>query len=57
MNLDIGGTIIRITQGSLKEENSVCKDTCMSILIYRMNLLDDVSVTLIDKTDPTDPTK
>ena len=27
MNLDIGGTIIRITQESLKEENSVCKDT------------------------------
>ena len=36
MNLDIGGTIIRITQESLKEENSVCKETCMSILIYRI---------------------
>ena len=58
MNLDVGGTIIRITQESLKEDNSVCKNTCMSILIYRITgFLNDISVTLIDKTDPTDPTK
>ena len=48
MNLDIYGTITRITQGSLKEENTVCKSTCMSILIYQV---------LIGKTDPADPTK
>ena len=29
-------TVIRITQESLKEENTACKDTCMSILIYQV---------------------
>ena len=36
MNLDIDGTIIRMTQETLKEENNACKDTCMSILIYQV---------------------
>ena len=36
MSLDIDGTIIRITQESLKKENTVCKDTCMSTLIYQV---------------------
>ena len=47
-------------QESLKEENSLCKDT---FLYEHFNLpdhsgfLNDVSVTLINKTDPTDATK
>ena len=36
MNLDIDGTIIRMTRETLKEENNACKDTCMSILIYQV---------------------
>ena len=36
MNLDIDGTIIKITQESLKEENNACKDTCMSISIFQV---------------------
>ena len=54
MNLDIDGTIRRITQECLKEENTVCKGTCMSTLIYQVIY---VSVTLIDKADYKDPTK
>ena len=36
MNIDIDRTIIRIAQKKLKEENTVCKDTCMSTLIYQV---------------------
>ena len=36
MNFDIDGTIMRITQESLKEKNNTCKGTCMSILIYQV---------------------
>ena len=36
MNLDINGTIIRITQESLKEVNTACKDTYMGTLIYQV---------------------
>ena len=60
MNLDIDGTIIRILQEILKDENTACKDICMGILIYlpgNWGFLNYVSVTLIDKTDPKDPTK
>ena len=32
----VDGIIIRITQESLKEENTACKDTCMSTLIYQV---------------------
>ena len=36
MNFDIDELIIRIAQESLKEENNVCEDTCMNILIYQV---------------------
>ena len=36
MKLDIDAIIIRTTQERLKEENTVCKDTCMSTLIYQV---------------------
>ena len=43
MSLDIDGTIIRITQENLKENNTACKVTCMSILVYQVTL--DFSMT------------
>ena len=36
MNLGIDGTTIRVTQESLKEENTVFKETCMNTLIYQL---------------------
>ena len=39
MNLDIDGKIIRITHESFKEGNTVCKDTCISTLMYLSHLL------------------
>ena len=58
MHLEIDGTIIRIMQQSLKEENTACKDICMSTLIYQVTQsFYTYCLTLIDKTDPKDPTK
>ena len=42
MKLDIDGTIVRLTQDSLKEVNTVCKDKCMSTLVGHSAFLTDV---------------
>ena len=46
-------------QRILKEANTVCKNICMNILHYLDILIffQDVSVTLIGKTDPSYPNK
>ena len=44
---------------SLIEGNTACKDICMNTLPYQDTpvFFHDVSITVIDKTDPSCPTK
>ena len=61
MILDIDGTI---TSPILEESKRILKESCMQEHLYRhfsspghRGFLNDVSVTLIDKTDGSDPKK
>ena len=56
MNSVLDGTIIKVIVGNINVVRHVCNNTYMSIFAAA-TIIVDVSVTFIDKTDPSDPLK
>ena len=53
----IGGIITDLTPVNMRMANHTCRNTCTNINSEHRSFLNDVSITLIDKTNPTNPLK